>query len=425
MSPQKARIRMYKVGFGDCFLLSFLYAADEKRHILIDFGTTKAPAGNPDLMQEIAEDVRAETSGQLDVVVATHRHKDHVSGFSTTSKRDGPGDIIRSLKPRVVLLPWTEDPDTKEDAKVPTKTRDAHGLRKQLTHMHAVAEGALSFSQTARAGVSEALRGRLAFLGEDNIKNVRAVKNLLTMGKECRYLYAGADAGVADVLPGVSVRVLGPPTLEQSEKIRKQRVSDREQFWMIAAASANVGAETASKPIFARRFIAPDGEREEEVRWLTERLSRAQAEQMLGIVTVLDNAMNNTSLILLFEVNGKKLLFPGDAQIENWEYALSKADVVAKLADVDLYKVGHHGSRNATPRDLWNGFGKRSANARSGDRLKTLLSTEAGKHGQESKHTEVPRTTLVDELKHKSEFHSTQALQSDASMAFEDIEVQF
>ena len=84
MSPQKARIRMYKVGFGDCFLLSFLYAADEKRHILIDFGTTKAPAGNPDLMQEIAEDVRAETSGQLDVVVATHRHKDHVSGFATT-----------------------------------------------------------------------------------------------------------------------------------------------------------------------------------------------------------------------------------------------------------------------------------------------------------------------------------------------------
>jgi hypothetical protein len=274
--------------------------------------------------------------------------------------------------------------------------------------------------------VSEALRGRLAFLGEDNIKNVEAVKNLLTMGKECRYLYFGADAGVADVLPGVGVKVLGPPTLDQSEKIRKQRASDREQFWMIAAASANVGAGTAaSKPIFARRFIALEGDREEEVRWLTERLSKAQAEQMLGIVTVLDNAMNNTSLILLFEVNGKKLLFPGDAQIENWEYALSKADVVEKLADVDLYKVGHHGSRNATPRDLWNSFGKRSATARSGDRLKTLLSTEAGKHGQESKYTEVPRTTLVDELKHKSEFHSTQALLSDASVAFEDIEVQF
>jgi hypothetical protein len=291
--------------------------------------------------------------------------------------------------------------------------------------MHAVAEGALGFSQTARAGVSEALRGRLAFLGEDNIKNVEAVKNLLSMGKESRYLYFGADAGLADILPGVGVKVLGPPTLEQSETIRKQRASDREQFWMIAAASANVGVETASKPIFARRFIAPEGDHEEEVRWLTERLSKAQAEQMLGIVTVLDNAMNNTSLILLFEVNGKKLLFPGDAQIENWEYALSKPDVVAKLADVDLYKVGHHGSRNATPVTLWNQFSKRSASARRRDRLKTLLSTEAGKHGTEKEHTEVPRKTLVAELTHKSELHTTQTLQPGATLAFEDIEVQF
>jgi hypothetical protein len=416
---------MYKVGFGDCFLMSFFYPGPKAKHMLIDFGTTKAPEDSPDLMRQIARDVQKETGGHLDVVVATHRHKDHVSGFSTTSKRDGPGDIIRALKPKLVMLPWTEDPDAKEDAKVPTKTPGAHALRQQLTHMHAVADGALRFSRNARVGVPEALRARLAFLGEDNIKNVEAVKNLLTMGKECRYLYFGADPGLGDILPGVSVKVLGPPTLEQSEKIRRQRVSDRSQFWMLAAASAANDAVTSGEPIFARRFVQPDDDHPEEVRWLTERMARAQAEQLFGIVTVLDSAMNNTSLILLFEVNGKKLLFPGDAQIENWEYALSKSDVVAKLADVDLYKVGHHGSRNATPRDLWNGFGKRSANARSRDRLKTLLSTEAGKHGQESKHTEVPRTTLVDELKHKSEFHTTQTLKAGASVPFEDIEVQF
>ena len=74
--------------------------------------------------------------------------------------------------------------------------------------------------------------------------------------------------------------------------------------------------------------------------------------------------MNNTSLILLFEVNGKKLLFPGDAQLENWSYALTEAQdtkkVRAMLADVDFYKVGHHGSLNATPRKLlWEAFKKR------------------------------------------------------------------
>jgi hypothetical protein len=35
--------------------------------------------------------------------------------------------------------------------------------------------------------------------------------------------------------------------------------------------------------------------------------------------------MNNTSVILFFEVGSKKLLFPGDAQIENWSYALEDA----------------------------------------------------------------------------------------------------
>ena len=37
----------------------------------------------------------------------------------------------------------------------------------------------------------------------------------------------------------------------------------------------------------------------------------------------MDDELNNTSLILLFEIGGKKLLFPGDTQWENWEYALS------------------------------------------------------------------------------------------------------
>ena len=48
-----------------------------------------------------------------------------------------------------------------------------------------------------------------------------------------------------------------------------------------------------------------------------------------------------------------RLLFGGDAQIENWEYALKfapdKADNLDRLRLVDLYKVGHHGSHNGTP----------------------------------------------------------------------------
>ena len=41
---------MYNVGFGDCFLVSFVYSATDTRHVLIDFGSFPKPkrknAGN-------------------------------------------------------------------------------------------------------------------------------------------------------------------------------------------------------------------------------------------------------------------------------------------------------------------------------------------------------------------------------------------
>ena len=70
--------------------------------------------------------------------------------------------------------------------------------------------------------------------------------------------------------------------------------------------------------------------------------------------------MNNTSVILLFRIGKVSLLFPGDAQIENWQYALDNKANRQLLAGVDVYKVGHYGSLNATPKTLWEGFKKKS-----------------------------------------------------------------
>jgi beta-lactamase superfamily II metal-dependent hydrolase len=60
------------------------------------------------------------------------------------------------------------------------------------------------------------------------------------------------------------------------------------------------------------------------------------------------SAMNNTSLVLLFEVGNTCLLFPGDAQWENWQYALGQKKYLKLLKRVNFYKVGHH--RASTPR---------------------------------------------------------------------------
>jgi hypothetical protein len=69
---------------------------------------------------------------------------------------------------------------------------------------------------------------------------------------------------------------------------------------------------------------------------------------------------NNTSVVLAFEWGprgrGRVLLFPADAQVGNWlswrdqTYGERKLKVDSLLERVLLYKVGHHGSHNATVR---------------------------------------------------------------------------
>jgi hypothetical protein len=61
--------------------------------------------------------------------------------------------------------------------------------------------------------------------------------------------------------------------------------------------------------------------------------------------------VNNTSLVLAIELidSGKVLLFAGDAERENWQtWKNEHADVKDLLARTVVYKVGHHGSINAT-----------------------------------------------------------------------------
>jgi hypothetical protein len=44
------------------------------------------------------------------------------------------------------------------------------------------------------------------------------------------------------------------------------------------------------------------------------------------------------------------LLFPGDAQWGTWEAIMGNAETSALVSGTAMYKVGHHGSHNATPK---------------------------------------------------------------------------
>ena len=117
---------------------------------------------------------------------------------------------------------------------------------------------------------------------------------------------------------------------------------------------------------------------------------------------------------VLFTFKGKNLLFAGDAQAGNWEHWLFGTDVPDKMASsaiapvarqilmsLDFYKVGHHGSGNATPKAAADMMGTQ------GHRFVAMCSTEADVYGTEdpddpTKGTEVPRAPLLAKLASES-----------------------
>lgn len=444
--PEKIKLYSYDVYFGDCFLLIFEYAQGRKS-VLMDFGSTgKGKTQGPDAdkdeestgerMLTIANHIKETCGGKLDVVVATHRHKDHIYGFGLKE----PGRIIRECLPELVIQPWTENPDDNRDL---TKKAlvDANGFKasphqnfaNMLNDMHNVAEAIENEAENLSDGsvfakpISAELRDKIVFAADDNkVKNRKAVDNLNAMGSpptgESHYVCYGYDKiDWEKFLPGVKVHILGPPTLEQSDEITSATSSSDEfwslqamnkYFWGVQSATTSAARGGTGKPLFGSDKVMKT--RPANVRWFIRQLRNIRANQLLEIVRFVDGALNNTSVILLFEVDDQKLLFPGDAQIENWQYALKMAKSDAKisklLTETTLYKVGHHGSRNATPKSLWDGFEKKSKQEKN-NRLRTVISTMEGKHG-ETPDTAVPLPKMVTAMKAESTYTSTEEIKN-------------
>ena len=366
-APSRIDFRAYNVGFGDCLLLSFTYTQPidgrAERHILIDFGTNKAAVGGPSL-RDVAAMIEADTSGKLDVVVLTHRHRDHLSGFDPAIG----GLTIAKLKPDAVVRPWTEMPDTAPPAPAPPAP-GAHGhtladpsgaattpnQRRLLDILDSGGRFARELTMVPFAGRLSVAESALAGMAAMQIGNDRAIGQLNELASvgSAHYLRFG-DPLALDMLPGVSLSVLGPPDPDVWPAILKQAAQSTE-YWLGAGSAdpAALAAAAAGTPIQAgpdaARLLGPG-----PGRWLIDRLDDHLVRSAERLVHQLDGVLNNTSLVLLIEAAGHRILLPGDAEIENWSYALTAAPGHAAIAEslkgVELWKVGHHGSRNATPR---------------------------------------------------------------------------
>jgi beta-lactamase superfamily II metal-dependent hydrolase len=407
--PEQVKITMYDVGFGDCFLLTFSYAGGEKRRVLIDCGSSSE---KKDHMTKVVDQLFKDSEEHVDAIVVTHRHKDHLSAFGLK----GPGEKLGKLNPKIVIQPWTEHPKAKEKAlKPPTVFTGAVRHLKSPSAAQEFANYLVNYSDKILAAAGSRTLSQITRLASLDIQNKEAILLLDKICKKHAYVYAGSKSGLEQLLPGVRVSVLGPPTLAQTEAIRTQTQWDEGEFWKLfnrlaARSGSNLATARGKSVLFPRAQADPVAKSPSYVKWLLKKLDSVQLLNVQRIVRELDTALNNTSVILLFEIGDKVLLFPGDAQLENWQYALKDQNLKKRLSKVSVYKVGHHGSTNATPKSLWNLFNHRG---KSKVGLISLLSTKKGHHSG------VPRKSLVKALEQETILHSTEEWKRELSEEYD------
>jgi hypothetical protein len=361
------RIRMYRQGLGDCFLLRFPRPNERPLHMLIDSGVLKGTADAKARMAEVARDVAQETGGKLDLLVVTHEHWDHVSGFTEAR------EIWDEIEIAAIWLAWTEKPKHP----LATKLRKERAARKaKIAKKFAALQASDAQSLRLDTERSSRIAGLLAFFGagpgDDNVSGTtEALRYIVGRGGKPTY----CTPGEIQTLPGVAgvrVFILGPPEdeklIKRSDPSRKNpevyEESTKPRGFSLASGAPEIDVELPFPPAMGREisdsaayqttFREFFGRAEES--W--QKLDFESLQELERLALALDGDTNNTSLAFAFELGdgGPVLLFPADAQVGNWlswqnvKWKAGRKTVTADdlLARTILYKVGHHGSHNAT-----------------------------------------------------------------------------
>lgn len=356
----RAKIRMYRQGLGDCWLITLPRsgAGAVPFYIMIDCGAIDATPDAKGTMQAIAEDIAATTNRKVDLLVATHKHWDHLSGFIQA------GEQLGKIAFDAAWLGWTENP------------ADEQARHLSGAHDEALRKLRLSENQLRLAGVTDCadqIGGILEFFGAAGNSTAGALDAARALAKTVLYREP-KDAPYEPEGTGVRIYVLGPPR-DEGLLGKLLLPSDSPELYGIGATPAadGSGADDAAPfdamqaiplevarelPFFRQRYWGSDvAPAIDAADW--RRIDGTWLESGTELALRLDSVTNNTSLVLAIELaNGDVMLFPGDAQVGSWlswknlEWTVAGKTVRAEslLERCVFYKVGHHGSHNATLR---------------------------------------------------------------------------
>ncbi|WP_165420697.1 MBL fold metallo-hydrolase [Rhizobium ruizarguesonis] len=397
-------IRHYCQGIGDCHLLTLRKSDGSLFRMLIDCGVHSSTTGGGDLIRDIAADIKTETGGKIDVLVVTHEHWDHVSGFTSAAAIFNKNNFDVGE----IWMAWSENP----------KDPDAIAFDKFKGQALSALQGASAALDAAKGmntylgGLRDGLNSVLGFQFGAAGEKVRAARDAAAaLSEKQPPVYLGPETAPFSIpgLPNMRIYVLGPP---RSKDALKLETKASEQYPLAAdsaplflkplraALDANntdgvyaadyacpfdphigtplseilAGAVGSEVSDFVRRHYSeslppPDDKPKIDDETVRDQSWRRIDADWLGIAAdlamQLDRGVNNTSLVLAFEMidSGRVFLFPGDAQVGNWlswqnaKWTLGQTEVKAVdlMARTVYLKVSHHGSENATPEK--NGLG--------------------------------------------------------------------
>jgi beta-lactamase superfamily II metal-dependent hydrolase len=342
-------VRLFDVGLGDCIYCRIPDAyrnpqgVNAKRdfHILIDCGSL---SGSDYLKKAIAtlKPMLPLENGKrrIDLLVVTHEHKDHMTGFGLKIWDDF---VFGSIWMNAAM-----DPN--------------HPEAKNAIKLHGFAATAMARAVSLNLAMSPQLR-ELAAAMALNADAMKTLRERLPKSSKIKPKYVHADSKPAELalpLDGATIRVIGPERDIDyyylgdpgDPKLRKGlRNGLRSALGLIENGLPNAAeAVPAAADIKAPANLAPGDFRQLRSRMMSTALAFADLD---------GKVCNNTSVVLLIEWKGKRLLFVGDAEWDGgfkdgskgncaWNVMWNKRKSLLNRP-LSFLKIGHHGSTNATP----------------------------------------------------------------------------
>jgi beta-lactamase superfamily II metal-dependent hydrolase len=334
-------VRVYNVGLGDCI---YLRVPDKHRnvHILIDCGNKFSPIsvlGESIRMLKKELDKTAEGMRHLDLLVVSHPHEDHHKGFEEKYFNDIKIDHIWLSPAFDRLNPHAQGFYALKDA----AARAISGLTSLSPS--ALEDMRVEFQELLMLTKSEAL---------DMLNTTLPKKN----GIQPLYVTADTPEQQLNIFedPKIKLKVIAP-------------MSDVDHFYLGGKGLMSESEELTSKSLVdGYQAIYPDPkslkvDQPMNISKQDFQLLRSSLHtNALAAAALAGHVENNLSVVCVLEWHAKRLLFCGDAEwnsahkgvvqigSSNGSWNVMWQERKADLSlPVDFFKIGHHGSENATP----------------------------------------------------------------------------